>query len=72
MKGWMRPMTAANYADVSLRTMRNWLAAGLRHSRVNGVVLISKEHLDEWLETASCDPGGLGRMVDEVMRGLSR
>ena len=34
MEGWACIKKAAQYADVSVRTMRDWLKEGLKHSRL--------------------------------------
>jgi len=71
VKGWLKIKNAAEYADVSTNTLRTWLAKGLRHSRVGGVVLINKENLNQWIDSHAVDHGQLDEIVDEVMEGLS-
>jgi excisionase family DNA binding protein len=48
-RGWAKVKDAAKYAGVSVRTLRDWLKDGLRHSRVRGTILISYTALDEYL-----------------------
>ena len=72
-RAWLKTKSAAELADVSLRTMRSWLAAGLPHSRVaGGVVLIKREALDEWLENHAVDHSQTDKIVNEVLAGLGR
>lgn len=69
--GWLRPRTAALYADVSARTVAAWLKSGLPSVKVGGVVLIQREALDKWLSGFSVDQGpGVDQLVSEVMDGL--
>ena len=71
-KGRFKIKTAANYADMSERTLRGWLKKGLRHSRLpSGTVLIKKEWLDEFLERYESDQGeDLDRIVNEILREM--
>ncbi len=50
-KKWMRISTAAHYADVSERTIRDWVKEGLRHARrTRKLILIKTSDLDDYLE----------------------
>ncbi|ADK85607.1 DNA binding domain protein, excisionase family [Desulfarculus baarsii DSM 2075] len=72
-RAWLRARSAAELADVSLRTMRSWLAAGLPHSRVaGGAVLIKREALDAWLAGHAVDHQRTDKIVNEVLAGLGR
>lgn len=67
--GWLQPKRAAAYADVGERTMRRWLAAGLPHSRVGGVVLVKRAELDAWIRSHSSGLD-LDQLAGEVLAGL--
>ncbi|MCB2190422.1 MAG: helix-turn-helix domain-containing protein [Deltaproteobacteria bacterium] len=71
-KAWLRAKSVALLCDVSERTVRDWLKAGLPHSRVGGAVLVNRDQLDEWLLGYAVDAGeGVNEIVNEVMAGLS-
>jgi len=69
MRGWFKVQGAADYCDVSARTVRDWIARdGLPHVRLRrtGTVLIQRTALDDWLlSQAAVDD--LGAVVDEVV-----
>lgn len=48
MFGWGKVKPAVAYAGVSVRTMRDWLKMGLKHSRVQGCVLIRYSDVDAY------------------------
>lgn len=68
MGTWLRIYKAAEYADVSPRTIRRWFIEGLKHSRVRGVPYTSQEWIDQFIESHSDDR--LDRIVDEVMESI--
>ena len=71
MDGWARIRVAAEYAGIKERTMRDWLKAGLKHSRLpSGTVLIKYQAIDEFLEGFAAKEDQVDQVVDEVMRGL--
>lgn len=71
-KAWLRAKSVALLCDVSARTVRDWIKAGLPHSKVGGAVLVSREQLDEWLRAHAVDAGeGVDQIVNEVMAGLN-
>jgi hypothetical protein len=68
---WLKPKSAAKKADVSERTLRDWLKAGLRHSRLpSGSILIKAEWLDEFLAQFEATHNDVDRIVANVCRGL--
>ena len=70
--GWAKITQAAQYAGVSVRTLRKWLRMGLRHSRVpGGTVLISYKAIDEFLQKHEVQDNEIDKIVDEVMRDFS-
>ena len=73
MRGWLKPKTAAEYADVSERTVRTWLKSeGLRSSRVGGSILIKVGWLEEFLEQREISPQRfIDQVVEEVCEGLT-
>lgn len=52
---WLRRDEAARHARVSLRTLVSWFALGLQAYRVGGVVLISRDELDTFILSHSCE-----------------
>jgi hypothetical protein len=50
-RGWCKPSTGADYADVSLKQFRSWLRNGLEHSQLpNGRILVKYSAIDRYLE----------------------
>jgi len=71
MEGWGKIKKASQYAGISERTMRSWLKAGLRHSRLeSGTVLIQYARVDEFLKRFEVEgktaEANVNRIVDEV------
>ena len=73
MEGWASIKNAAKYADVSVRTMRDLLKRGLKHSRVSsGMIRIRYSDIDEFFMQYQVSEDKIDRIVDEVMRGFTR
>ena len=71
MSGWSKIKSAAKYAGISERTMRDWLKDGLKHSRLpSGTVLIKYAWVDEYLEGFEAKEDQVDKIVNETMRGL--
>lgn len=71
MTGWLKVKNAAKYADISERTLRGWLKAGLRHSRLKtGTILIRRQWIDDYLSGFECQENKVDSIVDEVCGGL--
>ena len=69
MEGWGKVKNAAEYAGVSERTFRDWIKAGLKHSRLNsGTILIRYEDIDEYLERFAITQNAADKIVDELFR----
>lgn len=70
IRGWLRISSAAQYLDVSVRTVRRLLGAGLPHVRIpgSGTILISVGQLDAWLVSGGLSLEGDG--VDELAFNL--
>jgi hypothetical protein len=66
MGSWLRIQKAAEYADVSQRTIRRWFEDGLKHSRVRGVPYTSREWIDDFIASHSDDR--MDRMIDDMVR----
>jgi excisionase family DNA binding protein len=70
-RGWAKVKEAAKYAGVSVRTLRDWLKDGLRHSRLStGTILIPYAAIDEYLERFEVRTNKVDDLVDEVMQEL--
>ena len=50
---WLTSKQAAQYAQVSPRTLAEWLKAGLKCSRVGHTIRIHRDWLDEYLSAFS-------------------
>jgi excisionase family DNA binding protein len=69
MEGWASVKKAAQYADVSVRTMRDWLKEGLKHSRLpSGTIRIRYSDVNEYLEQFQVNEHAIDAMVDEVLK----
>jgi len=69
MEGWACIKKAAQYADVSVRTMRDWLKEGLKHSRLpSGTIRIRYSDVNEYLEQFQVNEHAIDAMVDEVVK----
>jgi len=49
---WLRETEAAAYAHVSVRTIQRWIARGLPHYAIGGVVLFRQEDIDRFIASA--------------------
>ena len=66
LRGYCQVRPGAEYAGVSVRTFRDLLKAGLRHSRLeSGTILISYAAIDEYLEAR--EDNKIDVVVDEVL-----
>lgn len=69
MDGWGRIKDGAKYSAVKERTFRDWLKAGLKHSRLpSGTILIRYSWIDEWLEKYQVNENQVQKIVDEVIK----
>jgi excisionase family DNA binding protein len=72
MPGWCKVKNAAKYADVSERTIREWLKEGLKHSRLpSGTIRIRYSDIDEYLEQFQVNDNLVDTVVDEIMNDFS-
>jgi predicted site-specific integrase-resolvase len=69
---WMKVKDAAKYAGVSIRTFRDWLRNGLKHSKLpSGMILISSASIDEYLRQFEvCETSKTNRIITELLEGL--
>ena len=72
MNGWGKIKSAAQYCDVSERTLRKWLKDGLKHVRVqgSGTILIKYSWLDEFLENFTVNQNHVDEIVSDVLKQL--
>lgn len=71
MNGWCKIKKAATYADVSDRTLENWLKQGLKFIRLpTGTRLIKYEWIDEYLQSYADSENNVDEMVEEIMSGM--
>ena len=70
-RGWAKVKEAAKYAGVSVRTLRDWLKDGLRHSRVSaGMILVSYAAIDEYLVGFEVRTNQVDELVEETLKGF--
>ena len=69
MIGWLKVKDAAKYSGVSVRTFRDWLKDGLKHSKLQtGTILIKPASIDAYLEQFEvCDATDINRVIDDVV-----
>lgn len=71
MEGWAKTKQAAGYAGVSVRTFRDWLKAGLKHSRLpSGIILVKFQDVDAFLENFRREEVLVNKAVDDLLEGL--
>ena len=70
-RGWVKPSVGANYAGVSLKVFRRWLANGLRHTRLeNDRILTSYTWIDEYLMKREVRDDKAKHLAGELIEGL--
>ena len=70
-RGWAKVKEAAKYAGVSVRTLRDWLKDGLRHSRLStGTILVAYAAIDEYLARFEVHSNQVDDIVNDVMQEL--
>ena len=70
MKGWRKIKAAAQYMNMSERSVRSLLKEGLRHSRLpSGTVLISIQAIDEYLKKFEVDASS---EVDKIVSSIAK
>lgn len=67
---WMKAKTAAEYADVSERTFREWIKMGLRTAKIGGTVLTNRQWTDDFIKSGERDLNEVDRIADEIVSGL--
>jgi hypothetical protein len=73
MEGWASIKNAAKYSDVAVRTMRDLLKRGLKHSRVSfGMISVRYSDIDEFFMQYQENEDKIDKIVDEVMKGFAR
>ena len=69
--GWAKIKDAAEYSGISVRTMRDWLKNGLKHSRLpSGTILIKREWIDDFLTRFEVAENEAERITNQVMEGI--
>ena len=70
-RGYAKVKEAAKYAGVSVRTLRDWLKNGLRHSRLGtGTILVAYTAIDEYLVGFEVTRNQVDDIVNKVMEEL--
>ena len=70
---WMDLKTLQRYADVSERTLREWIHRAsnpLPAARVGAKLLIRRSTFDRWLESHELKVVDVGCIVDEMVAGV--
>jgi len=72
MDGWARIKEGAKYAGIRERTFRDWLKAGLKHSRLpSGTILIRYSWIHEWLEKYEVNENKVNEIVDQTLKEMT-
>ena len=71
--GYLSIEHAADWADVSPRTIKRWIKAGLPtyQAEPRGKLLLRRADIDQFLTRKQVPTPDLGAMVEEVLAGLS-
>ena len=73
MIGWLRPKNAAEYCNVSERTIHDFMNDGLKYIKRKGIVLIRVEDLDEYLSQYVVDDKvDVNDIVRDVLNGFQK
>jgi len=71
MNGWAKIKAASKYAGISERTMRDWLKAGLRHSRLpSGTILVQYVWVDEFLNRFETKNETVEEITDQIVEDV--
>jgi predicted site-specific integrase-resolvase len=71
MNGWARIKEGAKHSGVKERTFRDWLKAGLKHSRLpSGTILIRYSWIDEFLEKYQVNENQVQKIVDQTVKEI--
>ena len=71
LRGWFKISSAAEYVDVTPRTLRKWLREGLSYSKApSGAILIKRSNIDEFLESFEVKDNIVENIVKDVMTNL--
>lgn len=69
--GWAKIRKAAQFADVSPRTLRDWLKEGLTYSQMpTGTILIRYSAIDEFISRYEVRKNQIDEIVSEVCKDL--
>ena len=69
LEGWLSVKKAAKYADVSERTMREWLKDGLHCSRrTRKTIRIKCSDIDAYLERYMVSESKIDDVIDELLK----
>jgi hypothetical protein len=72
MDGWGKIKKSAEYADVSGRTFRKWLKAGLRHTRLpSGTILLKFSWVDQFLQQFEVTEDNSEDLVNKILREIT-
>jgi excisionase family DNA binding protein len=72
MKRWLSVKSAATYADISVRTMRDWLKEGLKFSRLpTGTIRIKQSDVDKYLESYAVNENAVDAMVNAICDNIA-
>lgn len=71
MQGWAKVKKAAKYSGVSERTFRDWLKAGLPHTRLpTGTILVRFDDIDNYLSKFQTSSDVIETAVNELLKEL--
>lgn len=68
---WVRISKLCEHIDSSPRTVRNYMAKGMPHSKLhNGTLLFNLSDVDDWFRSFSVDRDKDAAAVDEILNGI--
>ena len=72
MTGWRKVSGVCEYTETEKRTIRSWLKAGLKHSRLpSGMILIRLADIDDYLDkfaVTEAEGSKLDKIVHDVLK----
>lgn len=75
MEGWGKSKQAAQYANITVRTLRSWFKQGLKYAMVSGrLILVKYSDIDDFLRSnvieVESEKKRIDKMVDELIRDV--
>lgn len=70
-QGWLKIKSAARYCDMGVRTVRDWLKAGLPYAKLpSGTVLIKRQWIDDFLANYTITNDEAEKQADDILKSF--